>query len=46
MTWQQVIVAAIVSGALLMLYRRFRAAFATQPKKGQSSCHGCDDCGD
>ncbi len=45
-TWQEAVVALIVSGALLMLIRRFRGTFATQPKKDESSCHGCDDCGD
>jgi|TARA_B110000014_G_scaffold239618_1_gene207188 hypothetical protein len=46
LNWQEAIVAVIVGGAVVSLYRHLRGMFATSQTSGDVSCHGCDDCGD
>ena len=46
LSWQEAIVAVIVGGAVVSLYRHFRGMFATSETSADASCHGCDDCGD
>ena len=48
MTWQDPIVALIVGGAVVALYRHLRALVGTAAPQASSkaSCHGCDDCAD
>ena len=46
LNWQEALVAVIVAGAVVSLYRHLRGMFATSQTSGDASCHGCDDCGD
>lgn len=48
MTWQDPIVAFIVGGAVVALYRHLRALVGSAAPQASSkaSCHGCDDCAD
>ncbi len=46
LNWQEALVAVIVAGAVVSLYRHLRGMFATSQTSGDTSCHGCDDCGD
>ena len=46
LNWQEALVAVIVAGAVVSLYRHLRGMFATAQTSGDASCHGCDDCED
>ena len=46
LNWQEALVAVIVAGAVVSLYRHLRGMFATSQTPGDASSHGCDDSGD
>ena len=43
MTWQELIVAAIVALAVVSLYRHLRGMLSVPKTGGGASCHSCDD---
>jgi hypothetical protein len=44
MNWQIIIVAIIVGGAVVSLYRHLRELVGSSAPDASASCHGCDDC--
>ena len=46
MTWQEPVVALVVGLAIVSLYRHLSGMLRIAKPGSQSSCHGCDDCGD
>lgn len=44
MNWQEIVVAVVVSLAVVSLVRHLRGLFAETAPGSQSSCHGCSSC--
>ena len=44
MTWQELLVGAIVGLAVVSLYRHLRDLVGSAVSSSTTSCHNCDDC--